>query len=132
MYTVGERFMSMRRAKVVRVVPPSNRSRGLDSSAPASPSLVNGTSRRDGLAFTFMSFDASMHSSRRIGDSSRGRRCHNAPYYLKAEGEGMVSVYRRQAENRFDPKFGGTMPNRAKAAALVGQLMRAETVVKYL
>lgn len=44
----------------------------------------------------------------------------------------MVSVYRRPAGNRIDPKLCGTMPNRAMAAALVGQLMRAESVVRDL
>jgi hypothetical protein len=73
-----------------------------------------------------------MDSSRGIGDSSRGRRTNKAPYFLKPEREGMVSVYRRPAGNRIDPKLCGTMPNRAMAAALVGQLMRAETVVKDL
>jgi hypothetical protein len=73
-----------------------------------------------------------MDSSRGIGDSSRGRRANKAPYFLKPEREGMVSVYRRPAGNRIDPKLCGTMPNRAMAAALVGQLMRAETVVKDL
>ena len=73
-----------------------------------------------------------MDSSRGIGDSSRGRRSTKAPYFLKPEREGMVSVYRRPAGNRIDPKLCGTMPNRAMAAALVGQLMRAETVVKDL
>ena len=73
-----------------------------------------------------------MDSSRGIGDSSRGRRGNKAPYFLKPEREGMVSVYRRPAGNRIDPKLCGTMPNRAMAAALVGQLMRAESVVKDL
>jgi len=94
--------------------------------------LVNGPSRCDGLAFTFSSFVASMDSSRGTGESSRGRRANKAPYFLKPEREGMVSVYRRPAGNRIDPKLCGTMPNRAMAAALVGQLMRAETVVKDL
>ena len=85
-----------------------------------------------GTAFTFSSFVASMDSSRGTGDSSRGRRGNKAPYFLKPEREGMVSVYRRPAGNRIDPKLCGTMPNRAMAAALVGQLMRAETVVKDL
>lgn len=76
---------------------------------------------------------ASMDSSRGIGDSPRGRRGGGkAPYFLKPEREGAVSVYRRPAGNRIDPKLCGTMPNRAMAAALVGQLMRAETVVKDL
>jgi hypothetical protein len=75
---------------------------------------------------------ASMDSSRGIGDSSRGRRGNKAPYFLKPEREGMVSVYRRPAGNRIDPKLCGTMPNRAMAAAFVGQLMRAESVVKDL
>jgi hypothetical protein len=73
-----------------------------------------------------------MDSSRDTGDSSRGRRGNKAPYFLKPEREGMVSVYRRPAGNRIDPKLCGTMPNRAMAAALVGQLMRAESVVKDL
>jgi hypothetical protein len=74
-----------------------------------------------------------MDSSRGIGDSSRGRRAGSkAPYFLKPEREGMVSVYRRPAGNRIDPKLCGTMPSRAMAAALVGQLMRAESVVKDL
>jgi hypothetical protein len=73
-----------------------------------------------------------MDSSRGPGDSVRGRRGNKAPYFLKPEREGMVSVYRRPAGNRIDPKLCGTMPNRAMAAALVGQLMRAESVVKDL
>lgn len=74
-----------------------------------------------------------MDSSRGIGDSSRGRRSGNkAPYFLKPEREGMVSVFRRPAGNRIEPKLCGTMPNRAMATALVGQLMRAESVVKDL
>lgn len=84
-----------------------------------------------GSAFTLSSFVA-MDSSRGTGDSSRGRRGNKAPYFLKPEREGMVSVYRRPAGNRIDPKLCGTMPNRAMAAALVGQLMRAESVVKDL
>jgi hypothetical protein len=74
----------------------------------------------------------SMDSARGTGDSSRARRGNKAPYFLKPEREGMVSVYRRPAGNRIDPKLCGTMPNRAMAAALVGQLMRAESVVKDL
>ncbi len=73
-----------------------------------------------------------MDSSRGIGDSSRGRRGSKAPYFLKPEREGMVSVYRRPAGNRIEPKLCGTMPNRAMAASLVGQLMQAESVVKDL
>jgi hypothetical protein len=73
-----------------------------------------------------------MDSSRGFGDSARGRRGNKAPYFLKPEREGMVSVYRRPGGNRIDPKLCGTMPNRAMAAALVSQLMRAESVVKDL
>jgi hypothetical protein len=73
-----------------------------------------------------------MDSSRGAGDSSRGRRGNKAPYFLKPEREGIVSVYRRPAGNRIDPKLCGTMPTRAMAVALVGQLMRAESVVKDL
>lgn len=74
----------------------------------------------------------SMDSARGTGDGSRARRGSKAPYFLKPEREGVVSVYRRPAGNRIDPKLCGTMPNRAMAAALVGQLMRAESVVKDL
>ncbi|MGQ0712403.1 MAG: hypothetical protein ACT4PJ_01590 [Gemmatimonadaceae bacterium] len=80
----------------------------------------------------FSSATTSMDSARGAGDSPRGRRANKAPYFLKPEREGMVSVYRRPAGNRIDPKLCGTMPNRAMAAALVGQLMRAESVVKDL
>src|SRR5688572_32100879 len=74
----------------------------------------------------------SMDSARGTGDGSRARRGNKAPYFLKPEREGMVSVYRRPAGNRIEPKLCGTMPSRAMAAALVGQLMRAESVVKDL
>lgn len=81
---------------------------------------------------TLLSVMVSMDSARGTGDGSRSRRGNKAPYFLKPEREGMVSVYRRPAGNRIDPKLCGTMPNRAMAAALVGQLMRAESVVKDL
>lgn len=74
----------------------------------------------------------SMDNARGFGDSARGRRGSKGPYFLRPEREGAVSVYRRPAGNRIDPKLCGTMPSRAMAAALVSQLMRAESVVKDL
>jgi hypothetical protein len=73
-----------------------------------------------------------MDNARGLGDSSRGRRGSKGPYFLRPEREGAVSVYRRPAGNRIDPKLCGTMPSRTMAAALVSQLMRAESVVKDL
>jgi hypothetical protein len=63
------------------------------------------------------SLGESMDSARGTGDGSRARRGNKAPYFLKPEREGMVSVYRRPGGNRIDPKLCGTMPNRAMAAA---------------
>lgn len=74
----------------------------------------------------------SMDNARGLGDSARGRRGGKGPYFLRPEREGAVSVYRRPAGNRIDPKLCGTMPSRAMATALVSQLMRAESVVKDL
>jgi hypothetical protein len=63
----------------------------------------------------------------------RGRRGKpKSPYFLKPASGGAVAVYRRPIGNRADPKECGTMPSRAAAIALVGQLQRAETVVRDL
>jgi hypothetical protein len=43
-----------------------------------------------------------------------------------------VTVFRRPAGNRIDPKLCGTMANRAMALALVKQLEKAESVVRDL
>jgi hypothetical protein len=73
-----------------------------------------------------------MDNVRGPGENARGRRGTKGPYFLRPEREGAVSVYRRPAGNRIDPKLCGTMPSRAMAAALVSQLMRAESVVRDL
>jgi hypothetical protein len=54
---------------------------------------------------------------------------HKSPYYLQPARQGTVTVYRRPAGNRIDPKLCGTMDSRAMALALVKQLEKAESVV---
>jgi hypothetical protein len=60
------------------------------------------------------------------------RRKGQSAYFLKPARGGAVTVYRRPAGNRAEPKDCGTMPTRAAAVALVAQLQRAESVVKDL
>lgn len=52
-----------------------------------------------------------------------------SPYFLQPARQGAVTVFRRPAGNRIDPKLCGTMPSRAMALALVKQLEKAESVV---
>lgn len=54
---------------------------------------------------------------------------HKSPYFLQPAKQGTVTVYRRPAGNRIDPKLCGTMSSRAMALALVKQLEKAESVV---
>src|SRR4030088_2307151 len=54
---------------------------------------------------------------------------HKSPYYLQPAKQGTVTVFRRPAGNRIDPKLCGTMNSRALALALVKQLEKAESVV---
>jgi hypothetical protein len=54
---------------------------------------------------------------------------HKSPYFLQPARQGTVTVFRRPAGNRIDPKLCGTMDNRAMALALVKQLEKAESVV---
>lgn len=54
---------------------------------------------------------------------------HKSPYFLQPAKQGTVTVFRRPAGNRIDPKLCGTMTSRAMALALVKQLEKAETVV---
>jgi len=51
---------------------------------------------------------------------------------MKPGKQGEVSVFRRPAGNRIEPKLCGTMPSRALAIALVRQLEQAESVVNDL
>lgn len=59
---------------------------------------------------------------------SRGK----SPYFMRPGKGGAVTVYRRPAGNRAQPKLCGTMPSQAMARALVAQLQRAESVVSDL
>jgi hypothetical protein len=54
---------------------------------------------------------------------------HRSPYFLQPAKQGTVTVFRRPAGNRIDPKLCGTMASRAMALALVKQLEKAESVV---
>jgi hypothetical protein len=54
---------------------------------------------------------------------------HKSPYFLQPAKQGTVTVFRRPAGNRIDPKLCGTMNSRAMALALVKQLEKAESVV---
>jgi hypothetical protein len=54
---------------------------------------------------------------------------HKSPYFLQPAKQGTVTVFRRPAGNRIDPKLCGTMDSRAMALALVKQLEKAESVV---
>jgi hypothetical protein len=57
---------------------------------------------------------------------------HPSPYFLQPAKQGAVTVFRRPAGNRIDPKLCGTMANRAMALSLVKQLEKAESVVRDL
>jgi hypothetical protein len=54
---------------------------------------------------------------------------NKSPYFLQPAKQGTVTVFRRPAGNRIDPKLCGTMNSRAMALALVKQLEKAESVV---
>jgi hypothetical protein len=76
--------------------------------------------------------DGSLERRGSGGAPTRGARRakqSKSPYFLKPAGSGAVTVFRRPAGNRIDPKDCGTMPSRTAAAALVAQLQRAESVV---
>lgn len=67
-------------------------------------------------------------AKKRSGSSSNNK----SPYFLQPARQGTVTVFRRPAGNRIDPKLCGTMANRAMALALVKQLEKAESVVRDL
>ena len=71
---------------------------------------------------------AHRHSEQR----TRRRREKKSEYFLKPGKQGAVSVFRRPAGNRIDPKLCGTMPSKALALALMKQLEQAESVVSDL
>jgi hypothetical protein len=60
------------------------------------------------------------------------RRRAKSEYFMKPGKQGEVSVFRRPAGNRIEPKLCGTMPSKALALALVRQLEQAESVVNDL
>jgi hypothetical protein len=66
---------------------------------------------------------------RRPAKKRPGTTPNRSPYFLQPAKQGSVTVFRRPAGNRIDPKLCGTMPSRAMALALVKQLEKAETVV---
>jgi hypothetical protein len=66
---------------------------------------------------------------RRPAKKRPGTTPNKSPYFLQPAKQGSVTVFRRPAGNRIDPKLCGTMPNRAMALALVKQLEKAESVV---
>ena len=67
-------------------------------------------------------------AKKRPGSGSNAK----SPYFLQPARQGAVTVFRRPAGNRIDPKLCGTMANRAMALALVKQLEKAESVVRDL
>ncbi|HEY2027001.1 MAG TPA: hypothetical protein VGG78_08325 [Gemmatimonadaceae bacterium] len=73
-----------------------------------------------------------MTEKKRRPAKKRPGTTHKSPYFLQPAKQGMVTVFRRPAGNRIDPKLCGTMANRAMALALVKQLEKAESVVRDL
>jgi hypothetical protein len=73
-----------------------------------------------------------MTEKKRRPAKKRAGPTHKSPYFLQPAKQGMVTVFRRPAGNRIDPKLCGTMANRAMALALVKQLEKAESVVRDL
>lgn len=73
-----------------------------------------------------------MPSHRDSAERTRRRRAKKSEYFLKPGRQGEVSVYRRPAGNRIEPKLCGTMPSKTLALALMRQLEQAESVVNDL
>jgi hypothetical protein len=73
-----------------------------------------------------------MTEKKRRPAKKRAGTTHKSPYFLQPAKQGMVTVFRRPAGNRIDPKLCGTMASRAMALALVKQLEKAESVVRDL
>ena len=70
-----------------------------------------------------------MTDKKRRPAKKRPGSSHKSPYFLQPARQGTVTVFRRPAGNRIDPKLCGTMNSRAMALALVKQLEKAESVV---
>jgi hypothetical protein len=73
-----------------------------------------------------------MNEKKRRPAKKRPGSNQKSPYFLQPARQGAVTVYRRPAGNRIDPKLCGTMASRAMALALVKQLEKAESVVRDL
>ena len=73
-----------------------------------------------------------MNEKKRRPAKKRSGSNPKSPYFLQPARQGAVTVFRRPAGNRIDPKLCGTMANRAMALALVKQLEKAESVVRDL
>jgi hypothetical protein len=73
-----------------------------------------------------------MTEKKRRPAKKRSGSSPKSPYFLQPARQGAVTVFRRPAGNRIDPKLCGTMANRAMALALVKQLEKAESVVRDL
>lgn len=73
-----------------------------------------------------------MTEKKRRSAKRRGGSPRQSPYFLQPARQGAVTVFRRPAGNRADPKVCGTMSSRALALALVKQLEKAESVVRDL
>src|SRR5256885_5389338 len=65
---------------------------------------------------------------RRPAKKRQGSHHRKSPYFLQPAKQGTVTVFRRPAGNRIDPKLCGTMTSRAMALALVKQLEKPESV----
>ena len=70
-----------------------------------------------------------MTDKKRRPAKKRSGSHHPSPYFLQPARQGTVTVFRRPAGNRIDPKLCGTMSSRTMALALVKQLEKAESVV---
>jgi hypothetical protein len=70
-----------------------------------------------------------MTDKKRRPAKKRPGTTNKSPYFLQPGKQGAVTVFRRPAGNRIDPKLCGTMASRAMALALVKQLEKAESVV---
>jgi hypothetical protein len=73
-----------------------------------------------------------MTEKKRRPAKKRAGPANKSPYFLQPGKQGAVTVFRRPAGNRIDPKLCGTMASRAMALALVKQLEKAESVVRDL
>src|SRR5437764_14228637 len=103
-----------------------NRSRRSLASSDATPPATDASDIR--LHCAHANARAMTDKKRRPAKKRSGSQ-HKSPYFLQPARQGTVTVFRRPAGNRIDPKLCGTMDSRAMALALVKQLEKAESVV---